>query len=395
MAGIRLEQLSRTFPGGVVAVKGLDLEIRDGEFLVLVGPSGCGKTTTLRLIAGLEPPTSGRIFVGERDVTDLPPRDRDVAMVFQSYALYPHMTVRENLAFGLRMRKTPKAEMERRIRRVAETLEITELLPRRPAALSGGQRQRVALGRAIVREPRAFLFDEPLSNLDAKLRVHTRAELVRLHRQLGTTMVYVTHDQTEAMTMGERIAVLDRGEIQQVGPPLDVYDQPANRMVAGFIGSPPTNFFDGTLERVDGVPAFRGASFTVPFPAVRSDTRDVVLGIRPEHVAVSAADAEDRPVESREHADAGSSAATGIVAPSPHPPVPPSEARGRVVVQEPLGSETILYCQTDGGETIIARVAGRSELRPDDLVTIRLDVARAHLFGSPDGNRVSGASQDG
>jgi ABC-type sugar transport system ATPase subunit len=275
------------------------------------------------------------------------------------------------------MRKTPRAEMEQRVQKVAETLDITELLPRRPAALSGGQRQRVALGRAIVREPRAFLFDEPLSNLDAKLRVHTRAELVRLHRQLGTTMVYVTHDQTEAMTMGQRIAVLDRGEIQQVGPPLELYDQPANRMVAGFIGSPPTNFFDGTLESIDGVPTFRGTSFRVPFPDVRSDTPDVVLGIRPEHVSVNAA---------------GNHAATGINAPSPGLPVPPSEGkgRGRVVVQEPLGSETILYCQMDGGETVIARVAGRSELRPDDLVTVRLDTERAFLFESPGGRRVNG-----
>jgi multiple sugar transport system ATP-binding protein len=364
MAGIRLDGLSRTFPGGVVAVRDLHLEIRDGEFLVLVGPSGCGKTTTLRLIAGLEPPTAGRIIVGERDVTDLPPRDRDVAMVFQNYALYPHMTVRQNLSFGLRMRKTPKAEMERRIRRVAETLDIKELLPRRPAALSGGQRQRVALGRAIVREPHAFLFDEPLSNLDAKLRVHTRAELVRLHRQLGTTMVYVTHDQTEAMTMGERIAVLDRGEIQQVGPPLEVYDRPANRMVAGFIGSPPTNFFDGALGNVDDTPAFRGASFTVPFPGVRSDTRDVVLGVRPEHVNVEAAKEgnEDRPVYTK----------------------------GKLVVSEPLGSETILYCRTDAGETIIARVTGRSGLQPDDVVRIRLDAARAYLFEGKAGRRMSG-----
>jgi multiple sugar transport system ATP-binding protein len=372
MAGIRLERLSREFPGGVVAVNAIDLQIRDGEFLVLVGPSGCGKTTTLRLIAGLEPPTAGRIFVGERDVTDLPPRDRDVAMVFQNYALYPHMTVRDNLAFGLRMRKTPKTEIQRRIQRVADTLGIAELMPRKPAALSGGQRQRVALGRAIVREPVAFLFDEPLSNLDAKLRVHTRAELVRLHRQLGTTMVYVTHDQTEAMTMGERIAVLDGGAIQQIGPPLEVYDQPANRMVAGFIGSPPTNFFDGTFETVDGTPAFQGASFSVPFPDAQPATHDVVLGIRPEHVSIDAA--------SR--------------APSPRPPLAPSEGLGRVVVREPLGSETILYCRTDAGESIIARVMGRSELRPDDTVRIRLDAARAYLFEGADGRRVGSSHED-
>ncbi|HKJ92209.1 MAG TPA: ABC transporter ATP-binding protein [Longimicrobiales bacterium] len=378
MAGITLKGLCREFPGGVVAVRDLDLEIRDGEFLVLLGPSGCGKTTTLRLIAGLEPPTAGRVFVGARDVTDLAPRDRDVAMVFQNYALYPHMTVRDNLAFGLRMRKTPKPEIQRRIERVADTLGITELMPRKPAALSGGQRQRVALGRAIVREPVAFLFDEPLSNLDAKLRVHTRAELVRLHRELGTTMVYVTHDQTEAMTMGQRIAILDHGEMQQLGPPLDVYDRPANRMVAGFIGSPPTNFFDGTFETVDGTPAFRGASFTVPFPHAKPQSRRVTLGIRPEHVSVEPADAVN--------AGPGGTAA-GASAAGGHAP-----ASGQVMVSEPLGSETILYCRTDADETVIARVAGRSELRPDDRVRLRTDAERAYLFEGGDGRRVGSST---
>ncbi|HEX7120649.1 MAG TPA: sn-glycerol-3-phosphate ABC transporter ATP-binding protein UgpC [Longimicrobiales bacterium] len=357
MAAVTLERLTKVYDGGAVAVKELDLEIRDGEFLVLVGPSGCGKSTTLRMIAGLEAPTSGRIRIGARDVTDAAPGERDIAMVFQNYALYPHMTVRENLAFGLRVRKTPKAEVERRVREVAATLGLSELLGRRPAALSGGQRQRVALGRAIVREPSVFLFDEPLSNLDAKLRVHTRAELVRLHRELGTTMVYVTHDQVEALTMGQRIAVLHAGELQQLAPPLDVYDRPANLTVAAFIGSPPMNFFPGRLD-ADGLAAwFTGASFRLEVPPPERAATDVVLGVRPEHVALSTAEEHD-------------------------------DLRAAVQVVETLGSETLIYCRTARGEDVAVRTTARPALRPDDVVGLRFDRTRLHLFAQGTGERV-------
>ena len=248
MAEIRLENLVKRYENGFEAVKNANLEITDGEFLVLVGPSGCGKSTTLRMIAGLEEVSSGDIFVGDTRVNDLEPGDRDIAMVFQNYALYPHMTVRENMSFGLRMRKTPKAEIEQRVADAAEILSLESLLDRRPKQLSGGQRQRVAVGRAIVRKPKAFLFDEPLSNLDAKLRVQMRTELARLHLRLKTTTVYVTHDQVEAMTLGDRIVIMKDGVIQQIGSPMEVYQQPANHFVAGFIGSPAMNFIDGQIS---------------------------------------------------------------------------------------------------------------------------------------------------
>jgi multiple sugar transport system ATP-binding protein len=238
MASVRLEGIGKTYPNGHVAARGLDLEIQDGEFMVLVGPSGCGKSTALRMIAGLETPTEGRVLIGDKDVTMLPPQERDIAMVFQSYALYPHMTVRQNLAFGLRMRGAGREVTDRRVDEAARALALEAVLGRKPAQLSGGQRQRVALGRAIVREPKVFLFDEPLSNLDAKLRVETRAELARLHRRLGATVVYVTHDQEEAMTLGSRVAVMRDGFLQQVAPPMELYRRPANQFVAGFVGSP-------------------------------------------------------------------------------------------------------------------------------------------------------------
>ena len=250
MSGVRLEKVSKIFDGGVKAVNEADLEIRDREFTVLVGPSGCGKTTTLRMIAGLEMPTSGNIFIGERLVNEVPPKDRDIAMVFQNYALYPHMTAYENMAFGLKLRKVPKAEIDRRVKEAAEILGIGDLLKRKPRALSGGQRQRVALGRAIVREPQVFLMDEPLSNLDAKLRVMMRAELSHLHKRLQTTIVYVTHDQIEAMTMGDRIVVMKDGIIQQVGAPLEIYEKPQNLFVASFIGSLPINLILCRQERI-------------------------------------------------------------------------------------------------------------------------------------------------
>ena len=288
MASVTLDNVTKRF-GEVVAVRNLRLEIEDQEFLVLVGPSGCGKSTTLRLIAGLEELSAGNIYIGDRVVNDVAPKDRDIAMVFQSYALYPHMSVYDNLAFGLRLRKTAKAEITRRVQEAAELLAIGELLDRKPKELSGGQRQRVALGRAIVREPKAFLMDEPLSNLDAKLRVQTRAELIRLHERLQTTVIYVTHDQTEAMTMGSRIAVLRDGVLQQCGSPQGVYDHPANMFVAGFIGSPSMNFFDakvtGTADDLK-IEAFEGQPLDVPPDRRQAYApyigQDVIFGVRPE-----------------------------------------------------------------------------------------------------------------
>jgi len=268
MASVTFEHVTKKFEN-VIAVKDLTLHIPDGEFLVLVGPSGCGKTTTLRLLAGLEEVTHGRIYIGDRDVTDIPPKDRNVAMVFQSYALYPHMNVYDNIAFGLRMRKVPKLEIERRVLEAARMLEIEHILYRRPRELSGGQRQRVAVARAIVRDPAVFLFDEPLSNLDAKLRVQTRAELIKLHQRLGTTFVYVTHDQVEAMTMGTRIAVMKDGVLQQVDTPQNIYERPDNLFVAGFIGSPPMNFFEARLMPEGESLWVDTGAFRVPVPPDR------------------------------------------------------------------------------------------------------------------------------
>ena len=341
MASVRLEGVTKTYPNGHVAAKGLDLEIRDGEFMVLVGPSGCGKSTALRMIAGLETPTAGRILIGDRDVTSLPPQDRDIAMVFQTYALYPHMTVRENLGFGLRMRKTGGDAIESRVKEAARALGLESVLNRRPAQLSGGQRQRVALGRAIVREPRVFLFDEPLSNLDAKLRVETRAELARLHRRLGATVVYVTHDQEEAMTLGWRVAVMRDGLLQQVAPPMELYRQPANRFVAEFVGSPGMNFLPGdAVSRI----AQPGTGKT--------------LGVRPHDLAIVAPGAGD--------ADAW------------------------VDVVEPRGSELLVYLRMgakgDGGEL---RVVAPPEpaIEEERVVGIRFDRGRLHWFDTASGSR--------
>jgi multiple sugar transport system ATP-binding protein len=268
----------KEFPGGTVAVRDLSLDIADGEFMIFVGPSGCGKTTALRMVAGLEKITSGTISIGDRVINDVSPRDRDIAMVFQNYALYPHMTVQRNLAFGLKERKTPKAEIERRVAEATGMLGIDDLLKRRPAQLSGGQRQRVAMGRALVREPKAFLLDEPLSNLDAKLRVQVRGDLKRLHHRLGVTTIYVTHDQVEAMTLGERVAVLSNGVLQQLGVPQDVYDHPVNLFVAGFIGSPPMNLLRATAR--EGVAT--AGDLVLPIRGVPDG--DVVVGLRPEHL---------------------------------------------------------------------------------------------------------------
>ena len=298
MARIRIEDVHKTYPNGYVAAKGIDIDIRDGEFMVLVGASGCGKSTTLRMVAGLEIPTQGKIWIGERDVTNVRVQDRDIAMVFQSYALYPHKTVRQNLAFALELRKASAADIDRRIQEVSRALSLDTLLDRKPAQLSGGQRQRVALGRAIVREPQAFLFDEPLSNLDAKLRVQTRAELARLHRRLGSTMVYVTHDQEEAMTLGERIAVMHEGRLQQCAPPLEVYRRPVNAFVAGFVGSPAMNFMDCELRREGEMLRVEGAAFgfsMAPPPELEAgaERRRAQLGIRPQDLEVVATDEAD------------------------------------------------------------------------------------------------------
>ncbi len=291
MASVTFDHVWKRY-GDVVANNDLNLEIQDGEFMCLVGPSGCGKTTALRMIAGLEEVTEGTLKIGDRVVNDLAPKDRDVAMVFQSYALYPHMSVRDNLAFGLKLRKVPKQEIDRRVQEAAKTIQLEQLLDRKPKQLSGGQRQRVALGRAIVREPAVFLMDEPLSNLDAKLRVQTRAEIARLHQRLRTTVVYVTHDQVEAMTMGDRIAVMNAGLLQQVGPPQQLYEHPINKFVAGFIGSPAMNFVQVTMESRDGgQPILRQAEVEIPLPdrfrsAIQGPTTGQTLtaGFRPEHL---------------------------------------------------------------------------------------------------------------
>ncbi len=300
MANVSLEHVRKTFPAGGssrVAVDDVTLEIPEGEFCVLVGPSGCGKSTTLRIIAGLETPTSGRVLIGARDVTGLPPRDRDIAMVFQSYALYPHMTAYENMGFALKLRRVARQEIDTRVRQAAELLGITDLLDRRPRQLSGGERQRVALGRAIVRQPKAFLFDEPLSNLDARLRLQMRREIATLHRRLGATMIYVTHDQVEAMTLGDRIVVLDKGRVQQVAPPMTLYERPANTFVAGFIGNPAMNLVPGKIVG-EAVPRFEpaggGWALEIPpavaMPAHASPQRRVILGVRPEDLTVVGAE---------------------------------------------------------------------------------------------------------
>src|SRR5438105_6530523 len=290
MATVTFEHVTKKY-GDVLAVNDLNLEIRDGEFMVLVGPSGCGKTTSLRMIAGLEEISDGTLRIGDRVVNDVPPKDRDIAMVFQAYALYPHMTVRDNLAFGLKLRKVPKADIEKRVQEAAGILDLGRLLARKPKELSGGQRQRVALGRAIVREPAAFLMDEPLSNLDAKLRVQTRAEIARLQQDLGTTTLYVTHDQVEALTMGHRVAVMRKGELQQVAPPQELYDHPVNLFVGGFIGSPAMNLLEGRLEHRDGAVVVHLGDQQLALadevlqrrPALAAyDGQEVVVGIRPE-----------------------------------------------------------------------------------------------------------------
>jgi multiple sugar transport system ATP-binding protein len=357
MAGVILSNVGKVYPGNVRAVKDFNLEIGNGEFVVLVGPSGCGKSTTLRMVAGLEEITEGTIQIGDRVVNDVPPKDRDIAMVFQNYALYPHMTVYQNMAFGLKLRKFKKAEIDARVREAAEILGIQELLERRPKALSGGQRQRVAVGRAIVRKPAVFLFDEPLSNLDAKMRVQMRTEISRLHNHLETTMIYVTHDQVEAMTMGDRIVVMKDGLIQQVATPTELYDSPANAFVAGFIGTPPMNFFDVAIAVEGGAPCLKEDTFTIPAPPEWRDRlapysgKRVVFGLRPEHV--------------------GSPTAEGMEG------LPRIKASVEVV--EPMGSETYLYLNT-GRNAFVARVDSHRTCRVGDRVDLAVFLAKGHVF---------------
>ncbi|MGD8239239.1 MAG: sn-glycerol-3-phosphate ABC transporter ATP-binding protein UgpC [Armatimonadota bacterium] len=359
MARVLLKELTKYF-GEVVAVESVNLEIEDKEFLVLVGPSGCGKTTCLRMIAGLEEPTGGEIHIGERLVNDISPKDRDIAMVFQNYALYPHMSVFDNMAFGLKLRKMPRDEIRGRVDDAAEMLGLEGLLERKPKELSGGQRQRVALGRAIVREPAVFLMDEPLSNLDAKLRVQTRAELIKLHRRLGITTVYVTHDQVEAMTMGDRIVVLKDGLVQQVDTPLGLYSTPANLFVAGFIGSPPMNFVDCTLSRDDGTIWVDADPARLRVPDAEGHDlegyvgRPMVFGIRPEHMY-------DRALS---------------------PGVPPSDGntvRMGVEVIEPMGATSVLYLNC-GDHSLLASIDSATQAQEQGSLDVVFDMAKAHLF---------------
>ncbi len=357
MASVTYDHVTKKF-GDVLAVNDLNLDVKDKEFLVLVGPSGCGKTTALRLLAGLEEISSGDIRIGDRVVNDVAPKDRDIAMVFQSYALYPHMSVYDNMAFGLRLRKTPKSDIDKRVTQAADILGIRELLSRKPKQLSGGQRQRVALGRAIVREPKVFLMDEPLSNLDAKLRVQTRAEISKLHQRLETTFIYVTHDQTEAMTMGSRIAVMKNGILQQLDTPQKLYDFPANTFVAGFIGSPAMNFFNAKVGGARENPMLDTGNFQIPVPTDRRDKvanylgKDVVLGIRPE-------DVHDR--------DYIPGALNG------------APISAQVDVMEPMGSEIYLYLMS-GATSFVARVDPRSQGRPGKPIDVMVNLDHIHVF---------------
>ena len=373
MATITLSDIDKVYDNGFQAVSGLSLDIDDGEFLVLVGPSGCGKSTALRMIAGLESISGGEMRIGDRVVNELEPKDRDIAMVFQSYALYPHLTVRDNIAFALKLAKVPKEEIDKRVAFAAKTLELTENLDRRPAQLSGGQRQRVAMGRAIVRQPQAFLMDEPLSNLDAKLRVQMRAEIAKLQHDLNVTTVYVTHDQIEAMTMGDRVAVMSKGSLMQVDSPQNLYDSPDNLFVAAFIGSPQMNLLRGRYQSGQAGGTISLGSATISVPASKAGVlaayngREVAVGIRPEHLSEAVADST-----------------VNII-------------RGNVTVREGLGSEVILHVEVDAhgvdneavrdateggghGQTIAARLPPTTKLRIDEAAALLINPEQMHLF---------------
>ena len=364
MASLSLRHINKRYPGGFHAVKDVNLEIIDKEFIILVGPSGCGKSTTLRMIAGLEEISDGELYIGDRLVNDIAPKDRDIAMVFQNYALYPHMTVYDNMAFGLKLRKVPKEEIDAKVKEAAKILDLSHLLDRKPRAMSGGQCQRVALGRALVRSPKVFLLDEPLSNLDAKLRAQMRTEIAKLHLKLGTTFIYVTHDQTEAMTMGDRIVVMKDGIIQQVDTPQALYEKPCNKFVAGFLGSPQMNFIENAVLKKainKYVVEFGSANnkFTVEIPEAKVDPKldsyldkEVVLGIRPESV-------HDEEMYL-------SNASTGIVT-------------ANVDITEMMGAETFLYLTVEG-TPLTARVSPRSTAKTGDVIRVAIDPNRIHLF---------------
>ncbi len=366
MATLTLKQLKKQYPNGYQALHGIDLEFGEGELIVIVGPSGCGKSTLLRTLAGLEDISEGDLEINGKRVNDLEPAERDIAMVFQNYALYPHMSVFDNMAYGLRNRRTPKDEIQRRVSEAAELLGLTELLDRRPKQLSGGQRQRVAMGRAIVRKPQVFLFDEPLSNLDAKLRVQMRLEIRRLQKRLKVTSVYVTHDQTEAMTLADRLVVMNGGHVEQFGTPMALYDRPASQFVAGFIGSPAMNFLSATRTEA-GLSLPCGARLALR-PAAReheATPMDVALtlGIRPEHLEVL----------------------------QPDSPLPPGAAElvARIELVEPLGADTLAYCRLDGqAEPLVVRLDGEHAVAEEQCLRLAIPPARAHLFGA-DGKRLA------
>ncbi|MFO7178129.1 MAG: sn-glycerol-3-phosphate ABC transporter ATP-binding protein UgpC [Pseudomonadota bacterium] len=372
MAGVVLKDVVKIFDGGVRAVDRFNLDIQDREFVVLVGPSGCGKSTTLRMVAGLEEITSGTIRIGDRVVNDVPPKDRDIAMVFQSYALYPHMTVYENMAFALKLRKVPKSTIDEKVKRAAKVLMIEHLLDRKPKALSGGQRQRVALGRAIVRDPKCFLFDEPLSNLDAKLRVEMRAEIKALHMSLNATTMYVTHDQEEAMTLGDRVVVMKDGVIQQCDTALAIYHQPANRFVAGFLGSPPMNFFEGRLIEEGGRLWFDEGTGRLPVPGWAKSAlaaygnREVVLGVRPEAIS------------DKEHARF---------------PTDEGSLGFRVKLVQPLGDKMDVYLSTDRHPHVVAHMDAFAGIKAGQPLEMYFDLSRVHFFEPGENGKRIGSNE--
>ncbi len=377
MAQVTIENVSKIYPGDVKAVDNLSLEIRDREFLVLVGPSGCGKSTTLRMVAGLEEISDGTIRIGERVVNDVPPKDRDIAMVFQNYALYPHMTVYKNMAFGLKLRGMPKKEIDQRVRWAADILGLAPYLDRKPKALSGGQRQRVAVGRAIVRQPAAFLFDEPLSNLDAKLRVETRAELKRLHRRLSTTTIYVTHDHEEAMTLGDRVVVMDGGLLQQADAPLNIYRHPVNRFVAGFLGTPPMNFLPGKLMNESGGLWFTGSGAHIRLTEEQAQRvsgyagQEVVLGVRPEAMHLHPAPG---------NGNEGAGAPSGGSVPAAGIPRAGRTISLNINVIEPLGPSMDIYGQTSEEVRMVARIPAESAALGAQRIELFLDMSYVHIF---------------
>ena len=388
MAGVAFESVSKVYADGTRAVNDLNLGIEDGEFMVLVGPSGCGKTTALRMVAGLEEISEGVLRIGDTVVNHVPPRDRDIAMVFQSYALYPHLSVYDNIAFGLKLKKTPKAEVRERVQKAAELLGLEEYLGRKPRALSGGQRQRVAMGRAIVRQPKAFLMDEPLSNLDAKLRVQMRAEISQLQDNLGVTTVYVTHDQVEAMTMGDRVAVMRKGELQQVAPPQELYDRPVNLFVGGFIGSPAMNVLEATLERESGSLVAVAGSQRITLgqetlgarPALEQyEGRAIVLGIRPEDL--DDASLEESRDDQRLNGTVTLTEALGSeVMVHFKVDAPPARTEEVREIEKDAGVEGLTELNQDGGATMVGRFGARSRVKLGDTVEVAVDTRALHFF---------------